>query len=96
MKKTNINVPVADLKARLSEHLRRVKAGHEVVITDRGTPVARLVPTTDSGDADSLVRDGLARGPVRPLPRDFWERSRVSDPSGRLLEIVLEDRADDR
>ncbi len=96
MKKTTRNVPVADLKARLSEHLRRVKAGHEVVITDRGTPVARIVPITGGRGVDALVRDGLARGPIRPLPAGFWERNRVSDSGGRLLEIILEDRADDR
>ncbi|MCX6550850.1 MAG: type II toxin-antitoxin system prevent-host-death family antitoxin [Acidobacteria bacterium] len=33
---------IADVKARLSEFVRRVKAGNEVVITDRGVPVARL------------------------------------------------------
>src|SRR6187200_1907460 len=33
---------IADVKARLSEYVRRVKAGHEVVVTDRGVPVARL------------------------------------------------------
>ena len=34
---------VSDLKARLSEYLKRVKAGPEILITDRGKPVARQV-----------------------------------------------------
>ncbi|MGH3144697.1 MAG: type II toxin-antitoxin system prevent-host-death family antitoxin [Rubrobacter sp.] len=33
-----------ELKARLSEYLLRVRAGEVVLVTDRGKPVARLVP----------------------------------------------------
>lgn len=37
-------VGIADLKAHLSEHLRRVRGGESLVLLDRQTPVARLVP----------------------------------------------------
>ena len=37
-------VPVRDLKNRLSEYLRRVQGGERVVVTDRGRPVAELMP----------------------------------------------------
>lgn len=37
-------VNIADLKARLSEHLRYVRRGHVLTILDRDTPVARVVP----------------------------------------------------
>jgi prevent-host-death family protein len=39
-------VKIAELKDRLSEHLRAVEKGtvSEVVVTDRGRPVARIVP----------------------------------------------------
>ena len=40
--KTTANI--AQIKARLSEYLSQVKIGSEVVITERGMPVARLVP----------------------------------------------------
>jgi len=38
------SVRIADLKARLSEHLRYVRRGHVVTVLDRDTPIARLVP----------------------------------------------------
>lgn len=38
------NVRIADLKARLSEHLRSVRDGGTVTVLDRDTPVARIVP----------------------------------------------------
>lgn len=37
-------VRIADLKARLSEHLRAVRAGRSLIVLDRETPIARLVP----------------------------------------------------
>jgi prevent-host-death family protein len=38
------NVRIADLKARLSEHLRSVRNGGTLTVLDRDTPVARIVP----------------------------------------------------
>jgi prevent-host-death family protein len=38
-----MQVNVLEAKTRLSELLRAVKAGEEVVISNRGTPVARLI-----------------------------------------------------
>ncbi|HEX6710877.1 MAG TPA: type II toxin-antitoxin system prevent-host-death family antitoxin [Rubrobacter sp.] len=37
---------VAQLKARLSEYLARVKAGEEVLVTDRGQPVSSRSATS--------------------------------------------------
>ena len=38
------DVRIADLKARLSEHLRSVRNGGTMTVLDRDTPVARIVP----------------------------------------------------
>ena len=37
-------VRIADLKARLSEHLRDVRRGRTLTVLDRDRPIARLVP----------------------------------------------------
>lgn len=37
-------IGIADLKARLSEHLRLVRQGHSLTVLDRKTPIARIVP----------------------------------------------------
>jgi prevent-host-death family protein len=37
-------VGIADLKAHLSQHLRRVRGGRAITVVDRDTPVARIVP----------------------------------------------------
>ena len=51
---------VSMLKAHLSEYLAEVRSGETVVVCDRNTPIARLLPYDDG--------DGLRiREPVRPI-----------------------------
>ena len=92
---------IAELKARLSSYLRQVKAGHEVVVTERGVPVAKIVPLRDidrrRGRLERLVKAGLVipgRGRVRPellVPPE-------GDPSigAGVLEALLEERREGR
>jgi len=37
-------VGIADLKAHLSEHLRKVRGGRTLTVVDRDTPVAQIIP----------------------------------------------------
>jgi prevent-host-death family protein len=91
------NVGIADLKAKLSGYLHQVKAGDNIVITDRGRPVARLSRVDDERDElDELIRIGAARGPVKPLPDDFFDMPRPADPDGRALRALLEERREGR
>ena len=57
---------VVELKAKLSEHLRQVKSGHELIVTERGIPVARMLPL-DDGERRSTRRVRLTRsGALKP------------------------------
>jgi prevent-host-death family protein len=87
---------VADLKARLSEHLRLVKSGHEVVVTERGVPVARMLPL-DDGERRSTRRFRLARtGILKPgkgkLPAAL-EQPPDSGSGAGVLDAVLDERS---
>ena len=42
-------VRIADLKARLSAHLRSVRRGEVITVLDRETPIARIVPHREAG-----------------------------------------------
>lgn len=87
---------ISELKARLSEYLNQVKAGIEVLITDRGNPVARLVPVSrPRGLKDSLgqmEKQGLIRLGSGKLPDSFWKMQRPQDPEGLVLNALLEER----
>ena len=62
-------VKVATLKARLSEYLRAARGGHTVVVCDRDTPVARLVPYAQDGGALTVREPTRAlRSVVLPKP----------------------------
>lgn len=88
---------VSTLKATLSAYLARVKAGEEVVVTERGRPIAKLVPVARdpslaSAAVTALVRAGLARVGTGRLPRDFWRLRRPRDPRGAAVRALLEER----
>ena len=90
---------VAQIKARLSEYLRHVKNGSEVLITERGVPVARLVPLApDERRAtreERLIRAGALRPPGGPR-RPLGEAKRKSGAGRAVLEAVLEERTEGR
>lgn len=78
------HVGIADLKARLSEHLRDVRGGHALVIVDRGRPVAKVIPL-QAGEGELVVRQ-----PRRPLAGfAFGRKGRGKTDS---LAVLLEDR----
>ena len=91
-------VGIAELKKRLSEYLARVKAGVEILVADRGRPVARLVPISPDAFPDEdkrlldLQRRGLIRLGTGKLPDDFWTRERLKDPEGRTRAALQADR----
>ena len=57
-------VGVRDLKNRLSHHLKRVRAGASLVVTERGRPIATLGPVNVPADmawAHKMVAEGRAQ-----------------------------------
>lgn len=93
-------VAVRELKAKLSEYLSRVKAGEEVVVTERGRPIARLVPITASDSYDQrlmeMERQGLVVLGSGELEKEFWELPRIQDPEGRALGVLSTEREEGR
>jgi prevent-host-death family protein len=61
----NMDVSVAEAKNQLSQLVRAVESGEEVVITRNGRPVAQLVPAPATR---RKVRLGTMRGRIRFLP----------------------------
>jgi prevent-host-death family protein len=54
-----MDVPVTELRAHLSQWLDRVRGGDEVVVTDRGVPVARLLGMSATATLQRLAEDGV-------------------------------------
>lgn len=76
------DIGIAELKARLSEHLRAVRNGGTITVLDRDTPIARIVPYA----AQSLdVRTAKRRPRGLKLPP---KPSRRTDS----VAVLVEDR----
>lgn len=85
-----------ELKTRLGTHLKRVRAGATLVITDRGHPVAELRPLEVAADtagrlleleALGIVSRGRSHGPLRPF-KPIASRGRPGS------DAISEDRED--
>lgn len=81
---------IRDLRGSLSGYLRRVRNGESLVVTDRGEPVARIIPVGMPEGLARLVREGGVSPPVAPLPARLpTVRLRGSKTAAELL---IEDR----
>ncbi len=69
---------VSEVKAGLSKYLARVKRGEEVVITERGRPIAKIVPILPDADPGMARMRDLERRGIVQSPR------RRPDPAGVL------------
>jgi prevent-host-death family protein len=91
-------VNIAELKAHLSDHIRRVRAGEEVLVCDRNKPVARIVPCgleDYSEQEQRLIARGVLIPPLKrrrrfvPLPKPVG-----NIPDGVMDRIWEEERED--
>lgn len=85
-------VGVRKLKDRLSGYLKRVQGGEEIVVTERGRPVARIVPAKPSS-IKRVLEPMLREGAVRWSGGKPCGASRRPVIHGRTLaDMVKEDR----
>jgi prevent-host-death family protein len=86
-----MNVAVTELRAHLSEWLDRVRAGENVVVTDRGIPVARLLGLDTTATLERLTAEGVIGRP------ESSQRPRAADhsrprPARPVSDLVSEQR----
>jgi prevent-host-death family protein len=84
------HVGVRELKASLSRYLGRVRAGQTIVVTDRGRPVARIVPVGIPEHVASLMAEGRVTWSGKPFT--LPARAHRLRPGPPLSEYIGEDR----
>jgi len=85
------SVRIAELKSRLSYFLKLVRRGRPVVVMERDTPIARIVPYEDAS-ARIVIRKpdlGAPRLGDIPLPPPLKLKTDV-------LDLLLEERRPER
>jgi len=90
-----ITAGIREVKNNLSRYLTQVKAGEEVVITDRGLPVARIVKENqrNKGIRNALlplIRNGVITLPGKRINRE--NLGTVKSHGKFISEMVIEDR----
>ena len=92
---TSMRVGTRELKSKLSEYLRRVKAGETIIVTERGKTIGQIVPVKPTleqrlralVDSGIVECDGKKFQPIKPVARN---RS-----SKQVSDLVIEDRDGD-
>jgi antitoxin (DNA-binding transcriptional repressor) of toxin-antitoxin stability system len=80
------HVRIAELKSRLSEHLRAVRGGETIAVLDRETPVAQIVPVREG--ATLRIRKPTPGAP----PPNRVRLPKPLKPSIDVVELLLEER----
>ncbi len=84
-----MEIGVRELRAHLSRYIKRVEAGEEILVTDRGRPVARIAPATGRSKLEELIAAGI----VEPAPRRTgWLPKERIKAKGSVSELVKEQR----
>jgi len=90
------SVGVRELKSRLTHYLRRTKQGEELVVTERGRPIALLQPIRAGQPVKSLearLAQMATQGRVALPKRKPLSRVRSVKVSGKAIsQMILEDR----
>lgn len=86
-----MDVAVTDLRANLAQWIDSARDGNDVVITDRGTPVARLVALDSASVIDRLTAEGAISRPTRTT-RPIAGGGRRPQPKRPVSNIIGEQR----
>ena len=85
----SVEVGIRELRADLSRYLKRVREGEEIVVTDRGMPIARISPTNGRSRIDELIAAGILTPPINRGPRKV---ASPIDIGATISDLVKEQR----
>lgn len=88
---SGVDVAISTLRAELSSWVERARAGEEVVITDRGIPVARLLSIDAAPLLEQLIQRGVLSRPRRADRPEARRAGRVR-ATGSVSDLVSEQR----
>ncbi len=92
-------VNIADLKNNLSAWLEQVRNGEELIVKDRNTPIARVMPLASGENLEAeeevLVAAGLMRLPLMEKSDDFLNFPAPEVSLDRIREAIRADRDED-
>ncbi len=86
-----MDVAVTELRAHLGRWIDAARDGNDVVITERGVPVARIVALDSTSVIDRLTEQGVISRPATPTRPIAGDRQRPV-PTRPVADIVSDQR----
>jgi prevent-host-death family protein len=88
-----VEVGIRELRAHLARWLVDVKNGAEIIVTERGLPIARIVRAGEPTTMARLVSEGLVTMPTRP--KQPLPEPRIKPSGGSVTDLLLRQRHED-
>lgn len=83
-----IEVGVRELRNNLSRYLERVRQGEALIVTDRGSAVARVLPIGGERVLDRLIAEGV----VAPASHSKLRAGAPVKATGTVSDLIAEQR----
>lgn len=84
-----MEVGIRELRAHLSRYIEQVHDGEDIIVTDRGVPIARIVPMNGERKIDRLIAAGLVEPAPRKVPRPLPKPIKIE---GGISDLIDEQR----
>ena len=89
-----MNIGLREANQRFSKVIKVVRSGEEVTLTERGLPIARIVPIPAREDTEAAIQRLVAAGLLRPATKPWrmppFTPRRLHGPS--IAQTIREER----
>ena len=72
-----MKIGLKEASQHFSKIMKAVREGEDVLVTERGKPLARIVPLLDGGKPEAAIRrleaSGFLRAAAKPWPMPDWK-----------------------
>lgn len=88
-----MEVGIRELRDGLSRYLAKVRQGQEIVVTDHGKPIARIIPQGERA-IDRLIAEGLLTPAREPKGEIDWDPIPTSGSVSGIVTEMRQERED--
>jgi prevent-host-death family protein len=93
-----MRIGLREANQRFSQTIKAVRAGKEVILTDRGHPIAVITPIKDKDDRETMLQTMAEQGLITlaarkgPMPTPRWRPVKVKGKP--VSQTIIDDRKD--
>jgi prevent-host-death family protein len=93
-----MRIGLREANQRFSQTIKAVRAGKEVILTDRGHPIAVITPIKNQGDRETMLQTMAEQGVIAlaarkgPMPTPRWRPVKVKGKP--VSQTIIDDRKD--